>query len=60
MAVERNGLFDLVQAETGPVDTVLDLGYGILHQTSCRRFGPGLPADGEFFMLQIFRIIVAC
>ena len=50
--VERNGLFDLVQAETGPADTVLDLGCGILHQTSCRRYGPSLPADGGFSMLE--------
>lgn len=51
VSVERNGLFDLIQAETGPADTVLDLGCGILHQTTCRRYGPGLPADGEFAML---------
>lgn len=49
--LERNALFDLIQAETGPSDTILDLGCGILHQTTCRRYGPGLPDDGEFSMI---------
>ena len=50
--LERNALFDLIQAETGPSDTILDLGCGILHQTTCRRHGPGLPEDGEFSMIE--------
>lgn len=50
--LERNGLFDLIRAETGPADTILDLGCGILHQTTCRRYGPGLPESGEFSMIE--------
>ena len=50
--LERNALFDLIQAETGPADTILDLGCGILHQTTCRRYGPGISADGEFSMIK--------
>ena len=50
--LERNGLFDLIQGETGPADTILDLGCGILHQTTCRRYGPGLPDDGVFSMIE--------
>lgn len=50
--LERNALFDLIQAETGHSDTILDLGCGILHQTTCRRYGPGLPEDGEFSMIE--------
>ena len=50
--LERNALFDLIQAETGPSGTILDLGCGILHQTTCRRYGPGIPEDGEFSMIK--------